>query len=125
MNCSVLFCQAEDGIRGLVRSRGLGDVYKRQVFDAVLNVVVQRFARLVSDPGDRRRSGLRGVSKVRYVPQPNYYFHWRKFLTCNREGELLTAGEARIPVLGSASANPAQGEIAAAGHQIIKGGTTT
>mgnify|MGYP003381498506 CR=1 FL=1 len=24
------FCQAEDGIRYLVRSRGLGDVYKRQ-----------------------------------------------------------------------------------------------
>ena len=24
------FCQAEDGIRDLVRSRGLGDVYKRQ-----------------------------------------------------------------------------------------------
>ena len=30
--CSVLifFFQAEDGIRDLVRSRGLGDVYKRQ-----------------------------------------------------------------------------------------------
>ena len=28
---SVLFFQAEDGIRYLVRSRGLGDVYKRQV----------------------------------------------------------------------------------------------
>ena len=27
---SVFFCQAEDGIRALVRSRGLGDVYKRQ-----------------------------------------------------------------------------------------------
>ena len=26
-----LLCQAEDGIRDLVRSRGLGDVYKRQV----------------------------------------------------------------------------------------------
>jgi len=25
------FLQAEDGIRDLVRSRGLGDVYKRQV----------------------------------------------------------------------------------------------
>ena len=25
-----LFCQAEDGIQYLVRSRGLGDVYKRQ-----------------------------------------------------------------------------------------------
>ena len=27
------FFQAEDGIRDLVRSRGLGDVYKRQVRD--------------------------------------------------------------------------------------------
>ena len=27
------FFQAEDGIRGLVRSRGLGDVYKRQALD--------------------------------------------------------------------------------------------
>ena len=27
---SIFFFQAEDGIRGLVRSRGLGDVYKRQ-----------------------------------------------------------------------------------------------
>ena len=26
----VVFFQAEDGIRDLVRSRGLGDVYKRQ-----------------------------------------------------------------------------------------------
>ena len=25
-------CQAEDGIRDLVRSRGLGDVYKRQIY---------------------------------------------------------------------------------------------
>ena len=28
---SSFFFQAEDGIRDLVRSRGLGDVYKRQV----------------------------------------------------------------------------------------------
>ena len=28
------FFQAEDGIRGLVRSRGLGDVYRRQALDA-------------------------------------------------------------------------------------------
>ena len=27
-----VFCQAEDGIRNLVRSRGLGDVYKRQTW---------------------------------------------------------------------------------------------
>ena len=30
-DCICFFFQAEDGIRDLVRSRGLGDVYKRQV----------------------------------------------------------------------------------------------
>ena len=32
-NCHLVFVffQAEDGIRDLVRSRGLGDVYKRQI----------------------------------------------------------------------------------------------
>ena len=28
----LFFFQAEDGIRDLVRSRGLGDVYKRQIY---------------------------------------------------------------------------------------------
>ena len=32
------FYQAEDGIRDLVRSRGLGDVYKRQLFRLFLRV---------------------------------------------------------------------------------------
>ena len=31
MSCLFFFFQAEDGIRDLVRSRGLGDVYKRQM----------------------------------------------------------------------------------------------
>ena len=31
--CLFVFFQAEDGIRDLVRSRGLGDVYKRQAKD--------------------------------------------------------------------------------------------
>ena len=30
---NIFFYQAEDGIRNLVRSRGLGDVYKRQEFE--------------------------------------------------------------------------------------------
>ena len=33
------FFQAEDGIRDLVRSRGLGDVYKRQVQDEAVGEV--------------------------------------------------------------------------------------
>ena len=37
----VFFFQAEDGIRDLVRSRGLGDVYKRQqVNRAILGISV-------------------------------------------------------------------------------------
>ena len=36
-SCARVFLfQAEDGIRDLVRSRGLGDVYKRQGYDCVL-----------------------------------------------------------------------------------------
>ena len=38
-----LFFQAEDGIRDLVRSRGLGDVYKRQVWDLFDGAELQRF----------------------------------------------------------------------------------
>ncbi len=33
----MFFFQAEDGIRDLVRSRGLGDVYKRQPQNLLLN----------------------------------------------------------------------------------------
>ena len=35
LGVSVFFFQAEDGIRYLVRSRGLGDVYKRQLLKAL------------------------------------------------------------------------------------------
>ena len=38
------FFQAEDGIRDLVRSRGLGDVYKRQMVNAVANSTVPKFS---------------------------------------------------------------------------------
>ena len=42
----VFFFQAEDGIRDLVRSRGLGDVYKRQ---AVGELKQQEFQDVFSD----------------------------------------------------------------------------
>ena len=39
--------QAEDGIRDLVRSRGLGDVYKRQAFDGMfIDDPFARFAKV-------------------------------------------------------------------------------
>ena len=48
--CCVLclfFFQAEDGIRDLVRSRGLGDVYKRQAL-VQLNAIVEQQALLLA-----------------------------------------------------------------------------
>ena len=36
----ICFCQAEDGIRYLVRSRGLGDVYKRQGYDREFSMLL-------------------------------------------------------------------------------------
>mgnify|MGYP003381587589 CR=1 FL=1 len=50
----LLFIQAEDGIRDLVRSRGLGDVYKRQL---------QPAARTRIPRDARRNSGARERSK--------------------------------------------------------------
>ena len=40
MCCLGFFFQAEDGIRDLVRSRGLGDVYKRQALCVVAEATV-------------------------------------------------------------------------------------
>ena len=51
----VFFFQAEDGIRDLVRSRGLGDVYKRQVEMAKINALIQDKQRLI------------GANEVRYA----------------------------------------------------------
>ena len=51
----VFFVQAEDGIRDLVRSRGLGDVYKRQgVAHAALRAGVQ-------PAKDDHRAGVRAT----------------------------------------------------------------
>ena len=55
---SVFFFQAEDGIRDLVRSRGLGDVYKRQrlarpqkLGDPILHVAGRDRVSAASAPG--------------------------------------------------------------------------
>ena len=51
----MFFFQAEDGIRDLVRSRGLGDVYKRQV---VSNAGAAFQAPIATCPEDQLRASL-------------------------------------------------------------------
>ena len=48
--CACFFFQAEDGIRDLVRSRGLGDVYKRQLFNLRYSPPRPRSNRALFDP---------------------------------------------------------------------------
>ena len=55
--CSCFFFQAEDGIRDLVRSRGLGDVYKRQVVDVLTGAPIENISVMLYD--DFRDSVLR------------------------------------------------------------------
>ena len=59
--CYCVFFQAEDGIRDLVRSRGLGDVYKRQSVDSATDVLnsaaVQRLK-------EQRTEAMRRMSEL-------------------------------------------------------------
>ena len=67
----VVFFQAEDGIRDLVRSRGLGDVYKRQfplylaLFYPVTTVLVLFIAARSMALAVRGRSTWKGRTMVR------------------------------------------------------------
>ena len=63
------FFQAEDGIRDLVRSRGLGDVYKRQVLNALFTTGWKGFTSLAADADEsfRRRTMIGNSSCLLYT----------------------------------------------------------
>ena len=65
--CVGLFFQAEDGIRDLVRSRGLGDVYKRQHSRRLAERYGQVRGRLHGELGvylGRSRAAVLGLSLI-------------------------------------------------------------
>ena len=67
VDLSIFFFQAEDGIRDLVRSRGLGDVYKRQLITLPDGVVVptdNRAQRQVARHGARNAAHYRLLSLI-------------------------------------------------------------
>ena len=102
----VFFFQAEDGIRYLLRSRGLGDVYKRQAAkrlckgwvkpaelptNAEIRDEIQRMANLfegcllyTSDAADERSSvdlGGRRIFKKKNTTQQPYHYQLEKHTT--------------------------------------------
>ena len=67
--------QAEDGIRDLVRSRGLGDVYKRQVHSrAVTRIQEVRQLRIAQFPED--------AGPMAHPIRPASYAEINNFYTC-------------------------------------------
>ena len=74
---SIFFFQAEDGIRDLVRSRGLGDVYKRQLPDGL-----NQPARLLADTGFYSERNVQhchdaGVEPLIAVGRDAHHLDWR------------------------------------------------
>ena len=71
MSCSLVFFlfQAEDGIRDLVRSRGLGDVYKRQYSTLLISMSLsQRWnASIVRHVPERERVTSEWVTCLLYT----------------------------------------------------------
>ena len=63
------FFQAEDGIRDLVRSRGLGDVYKRQDYDRAIATLEG-----VKNPTPKLKETYQQVTYLRGL-QPVSYTH--------------------------------------------------
>mgnify|MGYP003381563874 CR=1 FL=1 len=64
----IFFFQAEDGIRDLVRSRGLGDVYKRQGIHALIALFVLKGGVLTPIfTGNALREKGRGAQAVSYT----------------------------------------------------------
>ena len=69
LELAFFFFQAEDGIRDLVRSRGLGDVYKRQDGSHAVGQDVAE-----DDLAGRRADGARGQDEL-ILLQPVSYTH--------------------------------------------------
>ena len=65
----LMFCffQAEDGIRDLVRSRGLGDVYKRQLYAPGCFVTNRMIATVVTERKLERFAAQRSAQQLSLI----------------------------------------------------------
>ena len=75
--CIVFFFQAEDGIRYLVRSRGLGDVYKRQapMMAKVFKALNEPVELIISSPANRAQTTASFFAKELNIPTDQIHFN--------------------------------------------------
>ena len=110
---SIFFCQAEDGIRYLVRSRGLGDVYKRQgvyfpVFMYCLVAETTTIASSTRRPSERIREN--NERKFRVIP----------VICMTPNVKKNTNGIARACLLYTSDAADERSSVDLGGRRIIK-----
>ena len=74
-----VFFQAEDGIRVLVRSRGLGDVYKRQY------LLSDDQTRTVTNVNGCKYKGVNFVTPEKAVKALAKMYQYSKWLKCENE----------------------------------------
>ena len=79
----MFFFQAEDGIRDLVRSRGLGDVYKRQILIRANTHLKNIAAEIGVDlPNDLVGSMAKSITQLENLwDQDSKYYYSRNFAT--------------------------------------------
>ena len=94
------FFQAEDGIRDLVRSRGLGDVYKRQALG------IEGHRRSGSEGTNEGKVNLAGHERPN---QPQTRGEARQVTQPKRTGKAQWPGQAAIHVGGQVSVGDARG----------------
>ena len=109
------FFQAEDGIRDLVRSRGLGDVYKRQAYNRLVHA--RTTARTAEVPATNQKS-LSSISLRWPTSGSRLYLG---FVFARRLIRISCAGPARPPVDTRTRAARVQRLAAAIPHRQRKG----
>ena len=111
--CAFFFFQAEDGIRYLVRSRGLGDVYKRQLYFVPLGLFITAYFSGVKVKIVRDLIGMR----LRKVPPVLIV---RNMITVTKAG--LTVDQAKLEacLLYTSDAADERSSVDLGGRRIIK-----
>ena len=103
-----MFLQAEDGIRYLVRSRGLGDVYKRQLNDEAHQVWDpdsawnEAIATLHADVRRRGGEGIAAQLDFSATPKDNHANPFKHIVCDTPLGEAVDAGIVKTPIIGRA-----------------------
>ena len=128
-SCIFGFFQAEDGIRDLVRSRGLGDVYKRQGINITKHLIILFVLSIIFSPLLFAQDSDAGTKKVyRFIYSKELFFNTKtedaialtKIFTEKIKKQKGIEDEAEICLLYTSDAADERSSVDLGGRRIIK-----